>query len=92
MPSSNLNARLNFDQGKDAFGKQKYDDAADMFRAAVDADPRFAEAHRYLAESYEKLGYGHRAKKAWETLLRITSDTAEQQEIQSRIAQAGQRT
>ena len=90
MPSSNLNARLSFDQGKTAFGGNKFDDASDFFRAAVEADPRFAEAHRYLAESYEKLGYGHRAKKAWETLLRITTDPAEKAEIEARISQARQ--
>lgn len=91
MPSSNLNARLSFDQGKTAYANNKYDDASDFFRAAVEADPRFAEAHRYLAESYEKLGYGHRARKAWEALLRITTDPAEMSDIQARINQASQR-
>ena len=90
MPSSNLNARLSFDQGKTAYANNKFDDAADMFKAAVEADPRFFEAHRYLAESYEKLGYGHRAKKAWETLLRITTDPAEKADIEARMNQARQ--
>ena len=90
MPSSNLNARLNFDQGRTAYTNNKFDDAADFFRAAVEADPRFAEAHRFLAESYGKLGYAHRARKAWESLLRITTDPAEQADIQARISQASQ--
>ncbi|MDQ3023696.1 MAG: tetratricopeptide repeat protein [bacterium] len=90
MPSSNLNARLNFDQGRDAFAKAKYNEASEFFRAAVETDPRFVEAHRHLADTYGKLGYAHRAKKAWEALLRITTDPAEQAEIQSRIAQANQ--
>jgi tetratricopeptide (TPR) repeat protein len=91
MPSSNLNARLSFDQGKSAYANNKFDDACNYFRAAVEADPRFAEAHRYLAESYEKQGFGHRAKKAWEALLRITTDPAEKADIEARISQAGQR-
>jgi tetratricopeptide (TPR) repeat protein len=90
MPSSNLNARLSFDQGKVAYANNKFDDAADFFRAAVEADPRFAEGHRYLAESYGKLGYAHRAKKAWEQLLRITTDPAEKADIEARMSQAGQ--
>ena len=89
MPSSNLNARLTFDQGKAAFANKKYDDACNFFRAAVEADPRFTEAHRHLAESYEKQGFGHRAKKAWETLLRISTDPAEKAEIQARLSKAG---
>jgi tetratricopeptide (TPR) repeat protein len=89
MPSSNLNARLNFDQGRDAYAANKFDDAADFFRAAVEADARYVEAHRFLAESYEKLGYAHRARKAWETLLRITSDPAEAADIQNRISAVG---
>jgi len=91
MPSSNLTARISFEQGRTAYANNQFNDAADHLRAAVEADPRFVEAHRYLAESYEKLGYGHRAKKAWEALLRITTDPAEQADIQARISQAGQR-
>jgi Tfp pilus assembly protein PilF len=86
MPSENLTARMHFDQGRQAFARREYDTAADNFRNAVTTDPRFNEAHRYLAETYEKLGYGTRAKRAWEALLRMTTDAAQQREINQRIA------
>lgn len=89
MPSSNLTARMYFDQGRDAFSHSRFDTAADFFRKAIETDPQYTEAHRFLAESYEKLGYAHRAKKAWEQLLRITRDPENQAEIQARIAGAG---
>lgn len=85
MPSSDLTARMYFDQGRQRFGEQDFDGAADFFRRAVDQDPMFMEAHRFMAESYQKLGYNHRARKAYEALLRITTDLTQQQEIRSRM-------
>ena len=86
MPSSDLKARMYFDQGRQSFAQQHFDVASDSFRSAIDTDPQFHEAHRYLAESFEKLGYKHRAKKAWEALLRISSDVATKEEVQKRIS------
>lgn len=86
MPSADLTARMHFDQGRQQFAKQEYDAAADLFRLATVADPKYAEAHRYLAETFEKLGYRHRARKAWEALLRITTDAQQQKEIKDRLA------
>ena len=74
MPSADLTARMYFDQGRQAYGQQEFDSAADYFKRAVEQDPMVLEAHRYLAESYQKLGYTHRARKAYEQLLRLTSD------------------
>ena len=85
MPSADLTARMYFDQGRQQYGQQNYDSAADHFKHAVDQDPMFEEAHRYLAESYQKLGYSHRARKAYEALLRITTDEKIQQEIRARL-------
>jgi Flp pilus assembly protein TadD len=85
MTSTNLTARMQVDQGRAAFQEERYDDAADHFRLAVEADPQFEEAHRFLAEAYEKLGYAHRARKAWETLLRITKDPKTQEQIREKI-------
>jgi tetratricopeptide (TPR) repeat protein len=85
MPSQNMTARMYFDQGRQSFGLREYDSAADLFKKAVDSDPAFDEAHRYLAEAYEKLGYRHRALKAWEALLRITTDAAAKEEINRRM-------
>ena len=86
MPSADITARMNFDQGRTLFARREYDAAADQFRLAVEHDPKFGEAHRYLAETFEKLGYRHRAKKAWETLLRITTDPSQVKEIKDRLA------
>ena len=74
MPTNNLTAKMSYDQGQTAFGNGDFDAAADHFRNAVDTDAQYVEAHERLAESYEKLGYAHRAKKAWETLSRIAKD------------------
>jgi Tfp pilus assembly protein PilF len=85
MPSTDMNARMMFDQGRQSFASRDYSTACEAFRRAIDTDPMYAEAHRYLAESYEKLGFRHRARKAWEALLRVTKDPSQQREIKQRI-------
>jgi Tfp pilus assembly protein PilF len=76
MPSSDMTARMYFDQGEGAAKRDDHNAAQEFFRRAVDQDPMFGEAHQRLAETYEKLGYTHRAKKAWEALQRIAKDPA----------------
>ena len=85
MPSDDMKARMCFDQGRQSFAARDFDNACDHFKNAVTSDPMFDEAHRYLAESYEKLGYRHRALKSWEGLLRITPDAEKQADIRKRI-------
>jgi Tfp pilus assembly protein PilF len=85
MSSSNLTARMYVDQGRAALQAEKLNDAADHFRMAVETDPQYEEAYRFLAETYEKLGYAHRARKAWESLLRITKDPKTQEQIREKI-------
>ena len=85
MPSSDLTARMYFDQGHIAFGRADYAAAEDYFKKAVEKDPQYSEAHRLLAESFEKQGYNKRARNAWERLSRITRDVGEQAEIKKRI-------
>lgn len=85
MPSADLTARMYFDQGRQAFARQDYDTAADHFKMAIDSDPLYADAHMYMAESFEKLGYRHRARKAWESLIKITADPKLKKEYQQRL-------
>ncbi|MEZ5337554.1 MAG: tetratricopeptide repeat protein [bacterium] len=85
MPSSDLTARMYFDQGQTAFTRGDFAGAEDYFKKAVEKDPQYHEAHRFLAESFEKQGFAHRAKRAWERLHMITRDTSEQAEIKKRI-------
>ncbi len=85
MPSSDLTARMYFDQGQTAFARGDFATAEEFFKKAVEKDPQYNEAHRYLAESFEKQGFSHRAKKAWERLSRITRDLQEQADIKKRI-------
>ena len=85
MPSNDMTARMYYDQGRQSFGSRDYNAASEHFRKAVGQDPLFSEAHRYLAESYEKLGYRHRARKSWEGLLRITRDPEQQEDIKKRL-------
>ncbi len=85
MPSNDMTARMYYDQGRQSYGSRDYNSACDQFRRAVTQDPLFVEAHRYLSESYEKLGYRHRARKAWEALLRITKDPDQQEDIKKRL-------
>jgi Flp pilus assembly protein TadD len=87
MPSNDLTARMYFDQGKQHFAQREYDQAADLFQRAATQDPKFSEAHRFLAETFEKLGYRHRARKAWEGLLRLTTEAAAKEEINRRLAE-----
>jgi tetratricopeptide (TPR) repeat protein len=86
MATTEVDARMYMEQGRQKFAQRDYDSAADHFRKALELNPQLHEGHRYLAESYEKLGYRHRAKKAWEALLRITQDPERQQEINRRVA------
>jgi Tfp pilus assembly protein PilF len=86
MATSEVDAKMYFEQGRQKFGQRDFDGAADDFRRAVDTNPQLSDAHRYLAETFEKLGYRHRAKKAWEALLRITIEPERQQEINRRLA------
>lgn len=74
-----------FDQGRQSFARQEFDSAADLMRKAVDQDPQYEDAHRYLAESYTKLGYSHRAKKAWEALLRVCKNEEQRAEVQQKL-------
>jgi Tfp pilus assembly protein PilF len=76
MPSGNLTARMQYDQGVAAAQRGDHNSASEHFRLAVEQDPMYAEAHQALAETYEKLGYGHRAKKAWTALQRVAKDPA----------------
>jgi len=87
MPSEDLTARMYFDQGRASFARQEYDEAADLMRKAVECDPLYEDAHRYLAESYHKLGYQHREKKAWEDLLRVCKSEQQRAEIQAKLNQ-----
>jgi Tfp pilus assembly protein PilF len=83
--SADLNAKMQFDQGRKAFQNRDFDKACDFFKQAVTADPQFEEAHVYLAEGYERMGYKHRARKAWEGLLRICRDDKKKAEYQQRL-------
>ena len=74
MPSSDLTARMYFDQGEAAAKRDDHNGAEEYFRRAVEQDAMFTEAHQRLAETYERLGYSHRAKKAWQALQRIAKD------------------
>ena len=85
MPSQDMQARLQFEQGRNSFGAQDYGTAADLFKRAVNIDPQFKEAHRHLAACYERLGYTTRACRAWEALLRIADSEEEKAEITGRI-------
>jgi Tfp pilus assembly protein PilF len=76
MPSGDLTARMYFDQAEAAVGRNDHNSAGEFFRKAVEQDPMFFEAHQRLAETYERLGYAHRAKKAWQGLQRIAKDSA----------------
>jgi len=69
-----MNARMYFDQGEAAAARDDHNGAQEYFRLAVEKDPMFGEAHRRLAETFEKLGYAHRAKKAWQALQRVAKD------------------
>lgn len=85
MPTNNLTAKMSYDQGLASFGSGDFDTAADHFRNAVTSDALFVEAHERLAESYEKLGYAHRARKAWEALSRVAKDPALLAKIKAKL-------
>ena len=85
MGSDDLTARMYFDQGRKSFANQDYDSAADKFKLAVNQDPMFIEAHQYLAESFTKVGYRHRARKAWEALMRIVKNESQLAEIRQKL-------
>ena len=54
----NARKRSYVESGDRYFNKQQYREAAIQYSNAVQVDPRFAEAHYKLAQSYLKLGLG----------------------------------
>ncbi len=87
MPSTDLTARMYFDQGRTSYMQADYGAAADHLKRAIETDPMYIEAHRYLGESYAKLGYSHRARKAFEALLRIAKEDSLIKDIRDKINQ-----
>ncbi len=85
MPSDNINARLQFEQGRKQFSAQDYGAAADHFKSAIRLDPKFEEAHRHVATCYERLNYQTRAKRAWEGLHRILPEGNDKVELKKKI-------
>ena len=74
MSSTDMTARMYFDQGEAAAKRDDHNAAQEYYRLAVERDPMFTQAQQRLAETFEKLGYTHRAKKAWEALQRIAKE------------------
>ncbi len=69
--------------GKAYFEKGEYKNAEIELRNALQIDPRFVEAHRYLAETYMKLGD---AKGAFQEYVRLEQLEVDDPEIQRKLA------
>ncbi len=77
--------RAYFDLGLSHYNKGEFLKAAEQWRLAVEHDPKFVEAHRYLALAYERLGWKHKAKKQWEQYLKFETDPVAREKIQTRL-------
>jgi Tfp pilus assembly protein PilF len=81
-------AKMSFDQGMNCMGSADYDTAADHFTNAAEADPHYEEAYEQLAAAYEKLGYAHRARKAWTRLSLIARSEAMKAKAKEKLGAA----
>src|SRR5207248_10811049 len=74
--SRNPNARKQkyFESGEKYFSQGKYREAVIQFSNAVQIDPRFAQGHAQLAQTYLKLGDTQRAYNELSRTLELTPD------------------
>jgi cellulose synthase operon protein C len=63
-----------FDSGEKYFSEGKYREAVIQFSNAIQIDPRFAQGHAQLAQSYLKLGDTQRAYNELSRTLELTPD------------------
>ena len=67
----------NLEEGAGLFGRQKYAEAVELLKKALDDDPGSAKAYLFLASSYEKLTQWPEAVKAWEKYIKFAKGKGE---------------
>jgi Tfp pilus assembly protein PilF len=83
MVETNPSVKAYFDLGMSHYNRGDYLRASEQWKLAINQDPTYAAAHRYLALAYEKLKWNHKAKKQWETYLKVeTNEVAKAQIIE----------
>lgn len=63
-----------YNEGMDLNYLEKYDEAINCFKEALEIDPTFLEAYNALAASYENIGSDNEALKTYEILFSKTSN------------------
>ncbi len=86
MESSDPSVMAYFELGLTHYNRGDYLKAADQWRLVLSRDPKFADAHKYLALTYEKLGWKHKAKKAWQDYLKLEKDPVARTNVEDRIS------
>ncbi len=86
MESVDPTVRAYFDLALNHYNRGDFLKAADQWRLVLSRDPNFVDAHKYLALTYEKLGWQHRAKKQWQEYLKLEKDPVTRSNIEKRLA------
>ena len=76
-PAAGADARQLFEEGANLLRRRDAKAAAEKLKAAVEADPRSAEAWHSLAQTYELLGFTRRAEEAALQALQRSADLPE---------------
>ncbi len=74
-----------FDLGMSHYNRGDYLRATEQWKLAVSKEPGFSAGHRYLALAYEKLGWGHKARKQWEAYLKVETNEVAKAQIAERL-------
>lgn len=78
-------AQATYRMGLEFYNRQQYLEASDQWTQTIDMAPNFRPVRRYLALSYEKLGWKRKAARQWEYYLRSETDPKMREQVQKRL-------
>ena len=74
-----------YNNGESYFNREKYNQAIFQFQRAIEIDRNFKDAHRFIGETYLKLGDLEKAEKGAKDALQIDQDYEHAQELLEKI-------
>jgi len=86
MEKLSATLRTYFDLGLNFYNRGEFLKAAEQWKLAINEEPGFADAHKYLALAYERLGWKHKAKKQWLEYLKVERDAEARNRVQQRLS------
>lgn len=85
MEQMDPSLRAYFELGLTHYNRGDYLKASEQWRLVLQHDPTSVQAHKYLALTYEKLGWKHKAKKQWQEYLKLEKDPVAKSMVEKRL-------